>query len=133
MKVFISDPSGTTPKVLFDPTNNKFEISGYSRPEDVRAFYKPIISWLKDFGKEIDSVKGFNKPIEFNFKLIYFNSSSAKFLLDILIEINNFHKKGVSVSINWYYDDGDDDMKEVGEDLSEMVDFPFKYIAVYEK
>ena len=47
----ILDIRGTTdtPKVLFDPDNNIFEISGRSLPEDVITFYQPVIEWLDDY------------------------------------------------------------------------------------
>jgi SiaC family regulatory phosphoprotein len=130
MKTLLFEASDTTPKILFDPQKLYFEISGHSRPEDVRAFYKPVITWIKEFAQSIQD--GEIKPentLEYNFKMIYFNSSSAKFLLDVLVEINRIHNSGATTQINWYYDDGDDDMKEVGEDLSDMVDFDFTYIA----
>lgn len=130
MKTLLFEPTDTTPKILFDPEKLYFEISGHSRPEDVRAFYKPVIAWLKEFAQAIQ--KGDVKPestLEFNFKMIYFNSSSAKFLLDVLVEINKIHTSGNTTQINWFYDEGDDDMKEVGEDLSDMVDFEFTYVA----
>ena len=58
----------------------------------------------------------------------YFNSSSAKFLLDVIVEVHKYHLEGFNVKINWYYDEGDDDMLETGEDLSDMIDFPFSFI-----
>jgi hypothetical protein len=47
-----------------------------------------------------------------------------------LILIGNYVKKGVNVKIYWYFDEGDEDMMEVGEDFSEMIDVPFKMIMV---
>ena len=130
MKTLLFEPTDTTPKILFDPDNLVFEISGHSRPEDVRSFYKPVIAWLKDFIQAISLNEiNIDKPIEFDFKMVYFNSSSAKFLLDVLVEINKIHIAGHETIINWYYDDGDDDMLEVGEDLSDMVEFKFNYIV----
>lgn len=130
MKTLLFEPTDTTPKILFDPDNLVFEISGHSRPEDVRSFYKPVIAWLKDFIQAISSNEiNIEKPIEFDFKMVYFNSSSAKFLLDVLVEIDKIHNGGKETIINWYYDDGDDDMLEVGEDLSDMVEFKFNYIT----
>ncbi len=121
-----------TPKVVFNVYENDCEIKGCSRPEDVRDFYGPIIDWLKGFKSSInDELKktySESNPIIFKFKFDYFNSSSAKFILDILVFINDIHNDGLSLQIDWYYDENDDDMKEVGEELSEVVDFPFHYI-----
>lgn len=123
----------STPKILFDPDNAQFEIKGCSRPEDVRDFYVPVINWLEKFKQKmsqefVDHFK--NEPLVFNFKFDYFNSSSAKFILDILVLINQMHANGLNVNIHWHYDQNDEDMREVGEELSEVVDFPFAYVEV---
>ncbi|PLX10796.1 MAG: hypothetical protein C0597_16155, partial [Marinilabiliales bacterium] len=117
-----------SPKVLFDPANHLFEMQGNSRPENVRDFYFPIIYKVrKHFEKVIDKeeVEKFNENcFKFNFKLDYFNSSSAKFISDLLLVIKNFSDEGLSMKIYWYFADGDEDMKEVGEDLADMISFP---------
>jgi len=125
-----------TPKVILDYTNNKFEIEGCSRPEDVRDFYLPIINWLDLFKNNIseEHINAHKEdPMVFNFKFDYFNSSSAKFILDILVLINQIHTTGINTKINWHYDENDEDMHEVGEELSEVVDLPFEYVIVPKK
>ena len=122
-----------TPKIIFDFDNNNFVLQGCSRPEDVRGFFGPIIEWLHTFRESInDDIcnKHKDNPVIFKFKFDYFNSSSAKFILDILVLINDTHAKGLNVKIDWYYEENDDDMKEVGEELSEVVDFPFEYFML---
>lgn len=123
-----------SPRVLFDPDNRRFELEGNSRPENVREFYHPIIDKLKNYFEEIlhsDNLEDYKEnPVKFVFKLEYFNSSSAKFISDILVLIGNYSKKGVHIKIYWYFDEGDEDMMEVGEDFSEMIDIPFQMIMV---
>ena len=122
-----------TPKIIFDFDNNNFVLQGCSRPEDVRGFFGPIIEWLRTFRESINDdicSKHKDNPVVFKFKFDYFNSSSAKFILDILVLINDTHAKGLNVKIDWYYEENDDDMKEVGEELSEVVDFPFEYFML---
>ncbi len=133
MKALNIKKTTATPFIEFDLEKNIFQLEGCSRPEDVRDFYSPIISWLTDFNDEINDElkeKHANDPIVFNFKFDYFNSSSAKFILDILVLINQVHLDGLNVRIDWCFDENDDDMKEVGEELSEVVDFPFQYVMV---
>lgn len=133
MESLIIKETIATPKVEFDIMNNKFTMEGCSRPEDVREFYAPIIKWfneLKEFISDDLIAKYQESPVVFNFKFDYFNSSSAKFILDILVLINTIHISGLNIRIDWYYDENDEDMKEVGEELSEVVDFKFKYIEV---
>ncbi len=122
-----------TPKISFDIENCVFEIVGVSRPEDVMGFYIPTIEWLKKFDEEIVSHAS-NKyditAIQFVLKMTYFNSASAKSLLQILDRIRIIGQKGVELKIDFYYDDGDDQMLEDGEDLSEAVEIPFNFIVI---
>jgi len=37
-----------TPRIILDPYNDIFEISGNSRPENVSEFYFPVINWLNE-------------------------------------------------------------------------------------
>jgi hypothetical protein len=133
MKPLYIEETVATPKVVLDNEKGDFLMEGCSRPEDVRAFYYPIINWLNQFIEEVneDQVeKAKNQPVVFNFKFDYFNSSSAKFILDILLLINEIYSKGITITICWHYDSNDEDMKEVGEELSEVVDFDFTYQEV---
>lgn len=134
MKGFNIPPTEKTPQVLFDTKKSLFEIKGNSRPENVRDFYFPLIYKIKKyFDNIIEKDQGDlfkDECFKFNFKLEYFNSSSAKFISDILVVIKELSEKGLNLKIYWYFSDGDEDMKEVGEDFSEMISVPFNYIMI---
>ena len=91
------------PVVNFNYYSGVCEISGESYMEETYKFYEPVIEWLRDFIKE-------QKPIIFNIKLIYFNTSSSRFLLEILDILKGFSDSGNSVEVNWYYRPDDPDM-----------------------
>jgi hypothetical protein len=121
----------TTPEIYFSPGENNFFIRGNSSPEDVRALYYPIIDWMKTFTGEVmdGAYKNFNKEnaIEFYIDLSYFNSSSAKFLFDILSELKRLPDAGFPVNVKWFYDEEDSDMKEAGADIALLVGMEFSY------
>ena len=71
--------------------SNVMEISGRSLPEDVSSFYGPILNWLAEY------IKSPNPKTVFNFKLVYFNTASSKLILDILMKLEELHKKGNEV------------------------------------
>jgi len=119
-----------SPKIIFDPEEGLYEMEGNSRPENVRDFYYPIIDTLRDFFDDFVKQEKKDKSFRFNFKLDYFNSSSAKFISDILVVVKTYSEKGVNIKIYWYFEDGDEDMKEVGEDFSDMISHPFNYIMI---
>ncbi len=113
-KLFIQQTS-LTPEIYFSPDENIFNIHGRSAPEDVREMYYPVIEWAKTFVNDVLDGKhrSFNaeNPLDFKIDLLYFNSSSAKFLYDILMEMQRLCKAGIPVNISWYYDQEDTDMK----------------------
>ena len=113
-----------TPSVMLDAGNNVFEISGRSLPEDVAAFYNPIIDWMEKYNQT-----PLAKTI-FNFKLVYFNTASSKMLLDILMKLEELHNAGKEVLVKWHFAEDDEDMKEAGEEYADIVDVPFQQISV---
>lgn len=133
MKAYIVEAKTISPEIILDPDNNTYQIKGESRPESVRDFYQPVLDWLEEYANELKgktSEEKKEKGITVHFKLEYFNSSSAKYFLDIIKSlIANFHTNGVDIKVYWYYEEGDEDMQEAGEELSHMVKYPFKYIA----
>jgi hypothetical protein len=54
-----------------------------------------------------------------DFELIYFNSSSAKAIMLLLEKLDELAARNVSVTINWYYDEEDDTMRELGAEFGE--------------
>jgi len=134
MQKIIIKKTDRTPEVIIDAEGGVFSIEYDSRPEDVRKFYYPIIEKLKSILKnfqESSNLSYFNdNPFEFTFKMGYFNSSSAKFLLDILNIVKSFNDTGIKVVVNWYYYEDEDDMKEAGEDFSDFCGVDFNYFIM---
>lgn len=131
MKPYFVKGTPVSPSVDFNPETRILEIGGYSRPENVRDFYIPIIQWLDELNAFLVKNNSANQNIEpytFKFKFVYFNSSSAKFIYDIIILLNSFQKDGFPLKIYWYYDADDDELREAGEELSDMANVPFFYV-----
>lgn len=127
------EQTNVSPLVNFNPTLGIYVMAGYSRPENVRDFYMPIIDWLSEFKDSLCQSKNKGEMlnhIDFDFKFIYFNSSSAKFLYDIVIILNEMQKLSLPISINWHFDKEDDELREAGEELSDMAQVPFKFIEI---
>ncbi|MCU0474199.1 MAG: DUF1987 domain-containing protein [Bacteroidales bacterium] len=123
----------TSPEIYLSPEENKFYIRGTSAPEDVRALYYPVIEWIRIFIDDIleGEFKKFTdeNPVRLQIDLSYFNSSSAKFLFDILNEFKRLLSSGTPVLVEWNYEEGDPDMEDAGNDISLLVGMEFSYIA----
>jgi hypothetical protein len=99
-----------------------FLFSGRSIPEDAKKIFKPVIDWIKNYNPspEIKTV------INFNFD--YLDTSSSKCVFDILILLDEIYDKGHDLTINWYYEKGDDDMLDLGIHLKSFIKVPFNFI-----
>ena len=61
----------------------------------------------------------------FHMALEYFNTSTSKYLLQIMQQLETLFDKGVNVTIVWYY--SDEDMQELGNDYQQIVKVPFEF------
>ncbi len=110
------------PQVILDEKSGVFEISGRSLPEQVTKLYSPILDWLEEYTSTS------HKQTTLNISLDYVNSSSTKYLLQILKTLNEYFNKGNKVLINWYFDEYDEDFEEFGNTYAELLDLDFKVI-----
>ena len=109
-----------TPKVDFNSQTGFLHLEGISIPEDTVDFYRTLIYWLNEYG--------LNPLPETTLilKLEYFNTSSSVVLLDMFKILSKIDGS----KIDWYYESDDVEMEEVGKDYANMIDIPFKLIAV---
>jgi len=128
MRKLTIEKTASSPKVVLDPENDVYLISGESRPPDVREFYNQILSWLQEFSLYLNGPDYNKGPIIFNFDFEYFNSSSGKLILDICKILAGLRLQGINIIVKWYYEKEDGDMLEVGKEMSRIVKFPFVYI-----
>jgi hypothetical protein len=131
-KLFI-EATKTTPEIYFSPDENIFSIKGLSSPEDVRAMYYPVIEWIKIFIDDIieGSINTFNKENPFILKidLEYFNSSSAKFIFDILSELNRLNLNDLKFIVEWFHEEEDTDMMDAGADIAQLAGMEFTFVS----
>ncbi|HCY00092.1 MAG TPA: nuclear pore complex subunit [Bacteroidales bacterium] len=123
MKKIVIEPTTETPKVILDKENNIFEFSGNSLPEDVVSFFTPIIKWFDEYAEKPNE----ETKIIFNFE--YYNTSSSKMILKLLETCRDIHRNGYDIEVHWHFMEDDEDMIEAGEDYSENIKVPFKFIA----
>jgi hypothetical protein len=120
--------SPKTPTVEMNAENGVIEIKGRSIPENSIDFYRPVVEWLDTYAEAPAGVT------EVNIQLEYFNTSSSKCILDVFKKLENVFKKNgeKGVTINWYYEEDDEDMLEAGEDYQSILKIPFKMIELEE-
>tara|TARA_B100000809_G_scaffold218418_1_gene225013 strand:- start:162 stop:539 length:378 start_codon:yes stop_codon:yes gene_type:complete len=110
------------PEINFDAETGLLQISGRSLPEQVLTLYKPILKWVDEY------TMSQHEETIFTINLDYINSSSSKYLLEILKKLNDYFKKGNKVFVKWYFDAFDEDAEESGEEYEELLDLNFELI-----
>jgi hypothetical protein len=119
MDQLILEPKAKTPLINFDAKSGIMEMKGMSCSENSLEFYKPVLDWVEKYGKTPSGSTLVN--IEFK----YFNTSSAKCILDVLEKFANIYNMGNNVVFNWSYEPNDEEMLEAGENFSEILGIPF--------
>ena len=96
--------------------------TGRSILTDPKIFFDPVTVWVNKYMK---------KPAEetvINVKLEYIDTASTQALYQILRLINKVRKKGLVLMVNWYIEDEDPEMKELGEMIEQRLGIEFQYI-----
>ena len=131
MNSLIIKATDDSPGVVFDTSSNRFTIAGESRPENAGKFYTPIINWVSDLEETLRKQKEEtkeNSKLVFVFKLDYFNSTSAKYIVDMLLSLKKIAKQGHIIGIEWHYDKRGDDMLDAGKEFADMVGLKFDLV-----
>jgi hypothetical protein len=110
-----------TPDVAFS-VDGRMRISGRSIPEDASKFYDDLFEWVNFYCQNPQ------ESTTVDIELEYFNSGSSKALLHILRALAEIVKKGYKLTINWYYEEGDDDIMERGEYYESILEIKFNFI-----
>ncbi|RMG76198.1 MAG: DUF1987 domain-containing protein, partial [Bacteroidetes bacterium] len=123
LKIAASD---YTPEIYFSEEKNLFSIKGKSIPENASEFYNQVLEAFNDYIRNHKEYKDFTA----NFNVMYFNTSSAKFFHKIFDRIKFLKDHGASVTVNWYYEHDDEDIKEAGLDYQELTELKFNLIPL---
>ena len=120
MNNLLREQSHTTPEIYFDAQTGVFEIKGRSIPENAMKIYRPVMEWIEQY-----LVSPQSKTI-INIRLSFFNTSTSKYLIEMLKKFEEVKRQGYHVEVFWYYDD--EDIKDIAEDYQGLVDVPMKMI-----
>jgi hypothetical protein len=116
-------PTKNTPEVILN-TDGIIKIRGRSISENVTVFYAPVDNWITEYIQTPADVTCVDMNLE------YFNSGSAKMLVNLLQKVTYVSLKNKKFIFNWYFEDGDDDILEHGEYFASVLDVPFNFIKI---
>ena len=121
---YINELSKRTPWIILEP--GRIFVMGRSIPENPGDFYRHVQAWITEYSKKY---RGKTK-ISLGFE--YINTASMKWIYTILRELSQVNEIAGNATITWYFEQGDEDMKELGFILKSLVASPFTMIEVEE-
>ncbi len=114
----MTEGSEELPKFEFN--NDVVIISGKSIPFDAKKVWSAFAGLLEIHIQNVGE-------LTINFKMDYFNTSSSMYLTEIFKILNaNYYKK--KIVVNWFYDERDFSMEDLGEFHQERAKFEFNMV-----
>ena len=117
------EPDRNTPLIHLK-TDGNMKIRGRSIHENVAEFYQPVIDWAEEYIISPPDVTCIDIQLE------YFNSASAKFIIQLLQKFKKVLFYDKKYIINWFYEEGDEDILERGEYFSSVLGITFNFIEI---
>ena len=105
----------STPYILIDEEKGYMRIEGRSFHENVIDIFKDVTDWLDGY------LKTDFESLTFDCMMDYFNSSTVKVLLNIIMKMDKRASENKSITINWITHCFNEIIIECGEDLREDI------------
>lgn len=102
------------------------DIRGRSCPKSPIKFYDALIQSVEELGNSG------HEQVAVNIAFEYFNKSSSKCVYLLFEKLEHIYQLGKRVNINWYFEVGDEDMQESGEDLTSFFEVPVDFVEIPE-
>jgi hypothetical protein len=115
----------STPSIVADFKAGTVEMRGDSYPENSFELFSPAMQWIEQYLQQ-------GRPLTLNLHLLYLNTSSVKAMMDIFDILQDAHKAGQKVAVNWFYDEQNERVADLAEEFKEDCSFPFQITSQVE-
>ena len=115
----------STPEIILNP-EGIIIIRGRSMNGNLNDLGGEIEEWIKKYiacPAEVTYI---------DFYLEYFNRANSRVIISMLRKIESLKNINKKFVINWYYEEGDEDILEKGEFFSEELNIPFNFIEIFD-
>lgn len=124
MDIVEIEATANTPAVKFCPDKGELEIKGISISENSARFYRPLIEGVEQYLFKPVS------PTIIQIHLDYFNTATAKCIIEILKKMEGLPKRGIKVQVNWYYKADEPASYHSGMDYKSILTLDFNMVKV---
>jgi hypothetical protein len=128
MKALRIEAEIDSPEINLNPDTKVFSISGISHPENAKEFYQQILDWLDEYYEFIKNQEPSKIIVDLNFR--YINSTSYKYLREVLRKISSFRSANFDVEVIWNYHEEDEELLHEGVVLFELPDINLPYKCI---
>jgi len=125
MKELIIEKSYNTPDIHFNPESGELRLEGRSIPENPETLYMKMLEWVHDYFKDPRDLTRVIIVLE------YVNSGSSKFLLELLRIMKQYHDQGKECKVEWYYEEEDERIMELGSHYEMTTGLPFNMHVIH--
>jgi hypothetical protein len=115
-----------TPSIVLDPNAGTIEIVGVCFPENGFVFFDPVFDWVDAF------FEAGNDTLQATFSLTYFNTASSKSVRNLMRHLDNYYNQDKTVRVTWCYEEGDEDMQDLGKSYSTNFTVPITMMVLSE-
>lgn len=105
--------------------DGKLTIYGVSCDEDPKPLYQKLNGWILEYLKELP------QKTELFIRLKYFNTSSARCLMELMKLLTKIDETENELEITWYYEDGDEDMLDAIRVFEALIHHPIEPVLVF--
>ena len=125
MDLLHKEASENTPLVSFNFEKGLFILEGQCTLDEPESFFTSIENHIRDYIKQ---------PAEctiLTLNLSAINISSSKFLLNIVVLLDELYQLNKDVKIRWVYNNDEDGNYELGNDYADMVSVLSNSLKLY--
>ncbi|RZI44779.1 DUF1987 domain-containing protein [Herbaspirillum sp. HC18] len=115
----------STPSIFADAAAGVVEMRGDSYPENSFELFSPVMQWIEAYLRD-------ENGLTLNLYLLYLNTSSVKAMMDIFDILEEAHRAGRKVAVNWFYDEQNERVAELAEEFKEDCSFAFEITSQVE-
>lgn len=112
-----------TPTITMNGENGSMLLEGRSNPENARSLFQPVIDWLEEY------VKHPAQRTDLKINLELFNTSSSKYLLEVLRKVRFLADNNYETSVTWMYEEDDLEMLDTAEAYEMMTGLRFEKVS----
>jgi len=123
MNDFSIPGSQSTPAIAGNWAEGVLSMQGDSYPENSFELFGPVLNWTQSFLGQAEH------PLRLELKLLYLNTSSVKAIMDLFDLLEEAHRGGHQVAVNWYYDRRNERVAQLAAEFKEDFTFAFAIIG----